>query len=141
MIEKEIDLSALYLYSDNYGHRIGRVIKVNEKSVRMEYGVKLDMEVFKSLHKLTDEEVSIANREFIKHLADTNRSIRGMIEDMRSLKALLNGTFSSLDSEKLQNEIDNLINIISNDIKAFDIAGKSFRFRLHSERLVEMKEA
>ena len=139
---EQYDMSALYLYNDGYGHRIGRISKVNEKSVRMEYGVKLDIETFKNIHKLNDEEIAIANREIIKKLADTNRSIRNMLENMKSLKSLLNDTiFACVDSEKLQNEMDTLTVVLANELKAFNINGKDYKFELYSERVSEVKEA
>lgn len=137
----EYDVNALYLYSDGYAHKIGRISKINKQSIRMEGGVKIDKEVFKSVHKLTDEEVAISNRELVKKLSASNRSIQNMIETMKSLQLTLNKTeFVCVDSEKLQNEINILADILAKEVQSFNIDGKSYNFHQYSERIIESKE-
>jgi hypothetical protein len=77
---EQYDLEALYLYNDGYSYRVGKISKVNDKSIRMEGGRKILKEEFPSIHKLTDEEVAIFNKEVVRKLSNSISSIRSVLE-------------------------------------------------------------
>jgi hypothetical protein len=136
------DLNALYLFNDGYGYRISRIEKVNEKSIRMEQGRKINKEDFKHTYKLTEDEVKIFNRELIKKLSDSTYGIKKMISSICNLKdSLKDSELVCVNTIKLQGTLDELNNLLEKEIEAFKINNMKLNFDNYSERLNEVKEA
>lgn len=113
-MDKIYDMKALYLYSDGYRYRIGKIVKVNEKTIRMDFGVRIDKDDFDNIHKLTDSEVGVYTGELINAITSEMRGVRDLTTDIRALKQSLNMSFlSCVNTEKLQARIDELEEQIS----------------------------
>lgn len=115
-INENFDMNALYLYTNRYSYKIGKIKKINSKSIIMDDYTKIKFKDFKDVHKLTDEEIKNYNQELIKELG--NSAEYGKISNMkRTLANLLNtlkeSEFVCIDSEKLEKELNTLSDLIS----------------------------
>ena len=55
MDQENYDLNAYYLYENSCYHKIGKIEKINDKTIRMDNGYKILKEDFEKVHKLTEE--------------------------------------------------------------------------------------
>lgn len=135
------DMDALYLYNDGWQYRIGRIQKVNEKSLRMQYGTKVLKEDFKDVHKLTEEERSSLNTELVKKLSKSISNIKDVISLVKSLKSsLLGSELVCVDITKLQDKLDMLNDILADEIKPIILNNEKYDFNDFSERLIKVNE-
>lgn len=135
---EQYDMDAVYLYNDGWQYRIGKIQKVNDKSIRMDYGTKIPKEVFKDAYKLTEEELKIFNKEMVKKLSNSISEIKLMTTSIQNLKKALDfSELSCIDSTKLQNKLDVLNTALEEELKPIKIGGKKLTFNDYSERLIE----
>lgn len=127
-MDKQYDLDALYLHHGDWRTSIVKIEKINEKTIRMSRGVKIPKEEFSTLHKLTEEERIIYEREVIKNLSRTDIEVRRMIDNLNSLKRLLGyNDFISINKEKLEKSIDKLNDMLELYIaKPFKINNETY---------------
>lgn len=108
-MDEQYDLDALYLHHGEWRTQVVKIIKINEKSIRMSKGVKVSKEEFSTLHKLTEEERFIYERELIKNLGNFNAEVRYMINNLNALRNILNlNEFVTINKEELEKSIDKL---------------------------------
>lgn len=139
-MEENYDMEALYLYNDGWQYRVGKIDKINDKSVRMEFGAKIKKEDFTDVHKLTDEEIKIFNKEFIKKLSSSISKMKDTVNLIDSLrKALKYSELACVDTKKLQEKLDILNETLVEELKPIEIGGKKLNFNDYSERLIEVE--
>ena len=111
----EYDLDALYLYNNSYRYYIGKIEKVNEKSIRMEWNVKINKDDFNRLaYKLSEVEVKLYRKELIKRLAEIQKTIDSLTRSINALeKSLTYSDFVDLNKDKLQKELDRVADLIA----------------------------
>ena len=135
------DMDALYLYNDGWQYRVGKIQKVNEKSVKMDGAAKINKADFKDVHKLTEEEIAIFNKEMIKKLSHSISNIREMLVSIKHLKTSLGTSeFACINTDKFQKKLDFLDETLAEEIKPLEIGGKRFNFGQFNERLEEAKD-
>ena len=142
-MENLLDMKSLYLYNDGYRYRVGRIVKVNEKSVRMEFGVRIDKDDFENIYKLSEEETKIYRGELIKALSTQIRNTKDFITDLKALKTSLRLSYlSCVDSTKLKDRIDELENEISKALPTImEINGHNYKFGEFSEEYLICKDS
>ena len=111
----DYDLDALYLYNNSCRYYIGRIEKVNEKSIRMEWNVKINKDDFNRLsYKLSEVEVKLYRKELIKRLAEIQKTIDSLTRSINALeKSLTYSDFVDLNKDKLQKELDKTADLIA----------------------------
>lgn len=141
-MEEQLDLDALYLYSDSWGgYRVGKIVKVNDKTVRMENNVKIPKENLDRIYKLSDEEIKSFNGEMVKRLSIHMCKIKEMKDTLVSLKSLLKcNEFIAVDSVKIQEKLDLLNEELEKELpQVIDINNTKYKFKEFSEKLEEVK--
>lgn len=136
------DMEALYLYNDDWQYRVGKIEKINDKSIRMQFNTKIKKENFKSIHKLTDEEVKIFRKELIKKLSNTTERIRNTLASINRLNsALQSSNLVCVNSDNLQKKLNSLSEILSKELpKVIKIDNKDFILDdSYSNDLIEKK--
>ena len=104
----------------------------------MEFGIKINKEKFRYIHKLTDEEIRIFNKEMIKKLSNSISKIKGVVNLIDSLrKALRYSELACVNTKKLQEKLDILDETLAKELKPLEIGSKKLNFNDYSERLVE----
>ena len=138
MCEKEYDLNAYYLYDYGCFHRIGKIEKVNEKSIRMDNGIKILKEDFHKAYKLNEEEEDIYRKELIKKISNSIEDGKEFLSTLKKLKNALNmSSLVSINTEDLQKEIDRLTEVIKDAAdKKFVIHNQEYEFCELSESLI-----
>jgi len=108
-MDKLYDMDALYLYNDGWRTRVGTIEKVNDKSIRMQFGTKINKMDFYKVHRLTDDEIRIYRGEFIKAISPEISNIQAAIANIKALKSALKiSDLVCVDSSKLQLSLDKL---------------------------------
>lgn len=140
-MENIYDMEAMYLYCDGWGYRIGKIQKVNDKSIRMDFGTKIPKEDFKDVYKLSQEDIEIFNRGLIKKLSNSVSKIKEIVDLIRVLRQALNlSEFSCVDSSKLQEKLDLLSDVLSEELKPMILNNEKYDFKDYSERLDKIEE-
>jgi hypothetical protein len=133
------DTEALYLYCDGWKYRVGKIEKINDKSIRMEFGIKIKKEDFSNIHKLTDGEIKIFKEELVRRLSNTSEGIKNILNSIHSLKIALNSSdLVCVNSENLQKKLDLLNVMLSKELpKVFRIDDKELIFGGYSDALIK----
>jgi hypothetical protein len=140
-MENIYDMEAMYLYCDGWGYRIGKIQKVNDKSIRMDFGTKIPKEDFKDVYKLSPEDIEIFNRGLIKKLSNSVSKIKEIVDLIRVLRQALSlSEFSCVDSSKLQDKLDLLSDVLSEELKPMILNNEKYDFKDYSERLDKIEE-
>lgn len=137
------DMEDLYLYKSYSSYRIGQIEKVNEKTIRMDWDIKIPKDEFDKVYKLTEEEANIYKGELIKRLSVVHSEAKYMIETLSKIKIVLRGSeFVTLDTDKLQSRIDEMTRLIEQQLPScITINGDKFKFYNYtSDRLEKIEE-
>lgn len=127
-MEKEYDMEALFLYKAGWQYCIGKIDKVNDKTLRLEGGTKIRKEDYDSLYRLSPQEVKIYQHQLVKKMASVNRQVEDMLNNINQIKIGLKcSEFLCINSEKLQNQLDKLtVELITELPKEFKVNDKVF---------------
>lgn len=136
------DMEASYLYSDGWKYRVGKIKKVNDKSITMEFGIRITKEDFKNIHRLTSDEIEIFEKQLIGKLSNTIRTIKNMTNSINALKqALQSSELVCINSDSLQNKLDLLNQRLSEELpKTFKINGKTLIFDDNLDTLIRTEK-
>ena len=113
-MSKEYDLDALYLY-DRYGFfEIGKIRKVNTKTINMGH-INIPKDQFdKVAHKLTPEEEKIYKHELIKSFSGVSNKAKSITDKLKALLTVLQyNEFSAVDTSNLQQKVDEFTEMLS----------------------------
>jgi len=138
---EKYDMNALYLFNDGWQYKVGKIQKVNDKSVRMDGGTKINKDIFEYAHKLTDKEIEVFHSEIIKKLSNSANKMKSLVDLINGLKnALKCNELTSVNTVKLQENLDSLNDLLTDELSPFVIGDKKLNFSDYSERLTEVKE-
>lgn len=142
MIDLERAKDNLYLYSLGYygEYRVGKIRKINTKTVTMDCNVKIPKEDFeKHAYKLTDTEVAIYREEIIKCVSGSSKAIRKLNYNLHLMRELLNkNEYVTLDRDKLQKDLEDAIKLLNLELnKAIKINDSSFQLQGNSTTILK----
>lgn len=141
-MNENYDMNSLYLYYNDWGnYEIGKIEKINDKSIRMEHDTKIKKEEFDKVYKLTNEEIKIFRKELIKNLSTCVDEIKRMLYSVRELQSALDTSeFACIDSDKLQEQLNLLNEKLSEELpKTFKINNEEFKFEDYGEDIEKVE--
>lgn len=137
-MEEQFDLEALYLYPSSWGSfNVGKIAKINDKTIRMENGNKIPKERFKEIYKLSEAEIRSFNGELVKKLSFCTSKVSESLNIIRNLRSSLEmNEFVCINTEKLQEKLDILNEELEKELpKIIDMGNKKYKFMNFSEKL------
>ena len=143
-MENKFDYDSLYLYKYGYNSfKVGKVTKINEKSIRMDSGTKIAESEYKYVHKLTEEESKMFKMRLVVSMNEIERELTHINDRLLKINNLLNyDSFIEINKDKFNELYKKLIKCLE---KAVDhtvvINNIKYGFEKYSENtLKEIKE-